>query len=117
MKIKRILTFVLALAITGPAVADLTGDVTGVFNDFLGRLTAKHEALEDLAIPVVEISGEFVAAAAVILTFERPAEQKTFAAALEAEDIPYVSFPDDEKKVLLISVDMMIFVMQEAIGL
>ena len=68
-------------------------------------------------ISSVEIRGEYVTAAAVILTFERPEEQKAFAAALEAEDIPYVTFPGDEKKVLLISVDMMIFVMQEAIGL
>ena len=117
MKIKRILTFVLALAVTGPVVADLTGDVTGVLHDFLGRLIEKHRELEGLAISSVEIRGEFVTAAALTLTFERPEEQKAFAAALEAEDIPYVSFPGDETKVLLISVDMMIFVMQEAIGL
>jgi hypothetical protein len=117
MKMRPVLILVLAIAVTGPAVADLTGDVTGVLHDFLGRLIEKHQELEGLAISSVEIRGEFVTAAALTLTFERPEEQKAFAAALEAEDVPYVTFPGDEKKVLLISVDMMIFVMGDAIGL
>jgi Ser/Thr protein kinase RdoA (MazF antagonist) len=117
MKIKRIPIFVLVLCLGGNAFADMTDDVTAVFGDFLGRLTAKHKALESLSMPGMEIRGEFVTQAAVTLTFENSAEAKVFIKALEAENIPYVSFPEEEKKVLLISVDMMIFVMQEAIGL
>jgi hypothetical protein len=117
MKTKPMLVLVLALALAGTAAADITEEVTSVFNDFLGRLTAKHEALADLAPPLIEIRGELITAAAVILTFRNPGEAETFAAALEAEDIPYVSFSEETDSIGLISVDMMIFVMEDAIGL
>ena len=92
MKIKRILTFVLALAVTGPVFADLTDDVTALFNDFFGRLTAKHAALESLAMPGVEVRGvpgeEDLNRAAVILSFKDTGEREAFIEALEAEGIP-----------------------------
>jgi hypothetical protein len=117
MQPKRILVLVLALAAAGAVFADITEDVTSVFNDFLGRLSAKHEALENLAMPGMETRGDFITQAAVTLSFENPGEAKTFITALEAENIPFGSFPGEAGKVLLISIDMMIFVMQEAIGL
>jgi hypothetical protein len=75
-----------------------------------------------MAMPGTEVRGppemeEFVTQAVVILTFENPGDRETFAAALEAENIPYGFFPDDDRRLLIFSVDMMIFVMQDAIGL
>jgi hypothetical protein len=123
MKTKPVLVLVLALAITGPAVADLTGDATALFNDFLGRLTAKHAALKSLAMPGVEVRGvpgeEDLNQAAFILSFKAVGERAAFIEALEAEGIPYGAFGEGERegKLLLFSPDMIIFVMQEAIGL
>jgi hypothetical protein len=120
MKVRRILAFVLAIVVAGMVFADFTEDVTALFTDFLERLAAKHEELEGIDMSVMQITDDGVEDinwAAVILTFENPVEAKMFSAALEAEDIPCFSFPEEEKKVLLISVDMMVFVMQDAIGL
>jgi hypothetical protein len=113
---------VLGMVITGPLAADMTEDVTDVFNDFLGRLTAKHEALESLAMPALEVRAppgaeEAITTSAVILRFESVADREVFSAALEVESISYVSFPDKERELLLFTVDMMIFVMQDVIGL
>jgi hypothetical protein len=117
MKTKPMLVLVLALALAGTAAADITEEVSSVFNDFFGRFTAKHEALANLAPPLIEIHGDFITQAAVILTFRNPGEAETFAAALEAEDIPYGFFSEETDSIVLISMDMMIFVMQDVIGL
>jgi hypothetical protein len=55
--------------------------------------------------------------AVVILTFENPDDAETFVTALEAESIPYGSFPEKAGSILLFSVDMITFVMWDAIGL
>jgi hypothetical protein len=123
MKIRPVLVLVLALAVTGPVFADLTGDVTALFNDFFGRLVAKHEALESLTMPGVEVRGipgeEDLNQAAVILSFKKSGDQEAFIGALEAEGIPYGTFGEGERegKLLLFSPDMMIFIMKDAIGL
>jgi hypothetical protein len=117
-----VLSLVFGLCLAGNAAADVTGDVTGIFNDFLGRLTAKHTALESLAMPGLEVRApleteESVASTAVILRFKNAEGRGAFVAALEAENIPFASFPDDERSLLLFTIDMMVFVMQDAIGL
>jgi hypothetical protein len=121
MKIKRILAFVLALAAAGTVFADFNDDVTSVLNDFLGRLTAKHEALESLAMPGVEVrdpsGAELTTQAVVILTFEKAGDQEAFTAALKAEEVPYGTFGEGEGNITLFCIDMMIFVMQDVIGL
>ncbi|MDR2111339.1 MAG: hypothetical protein LBP32_08545 [Spirochaetaceae bacterium] len=120
MKIRPVLVLVLALAAAGIVAADLTGDVTGIFNDFLSRLTSKHKSLENLAMPGLEVRAppeeEDPMRAVILLTFKNPREKEVLTAALEAENISYGSFPDDER-LLLFSADMMIFIMQDAIGL
>jgi hypothetical protein len=110
------LVLVLALTAAGAAFADLAGEVTPVFNDFLGRLAAKHESLESLAMPGMEVLGEDGNQTAVFLRFENLLEQEAFAAALEAENIPYGSF-GEAGDILLFSIDMMSFIMRDAMGL
>ena len=123
MKMRPVLILVLAVTVTGPAVADLTDDVTALFNDFLGRLAAKHEALESLTMPGVEVRGvpgeEDLSRAAVILSFKDTGDQEAFIEALEAEDVPFGAFGEGERegKLLLFSPDMIIFVMKDAMGL
>ena len=120
MKMRPVLILVLAVTVTGPAVADLTDDVTALFNDFLGRLAAKHEALESLTMPGVEVRGvpgeEDLSRAAVILSFKDTGDQEAFIEALEAEDVPFGE-GEREGKLLLFSPDMIIFVMKDAMGL
>jgi hypothetical protein len=126
MNMKRIFFFfpvlVFGLCLAGNVAADVTGDVEGIFNDFLGRLTAKHTALESLSMPGLEVRAppeteESVASTAVILRFKNAEDREAFIAALEAENIPFASFPDDDRSLLLFTIDMMVFVMQDAIGL
>jgi hypothetical protein len=120
MKTRAILILVMVLAVTGGIFADLADDVMSIFNDFLGRLTARQAALETLPMPDIEVRGvtgaEDINQSAVILSFESLNDAETFAAALQAENIPYGSF-GESFDILLFSIDMMIFVMQDAIGL
>jgi hypothetical protein len=117
------LALVLGLCLAaGTVFADTDADVTGIFNDFLGRLAAKHAELESLAMPGLEVRAppeteESIASTAVILRFKSAEDREAFIAALEAESIPYASFPNDEGSLLLFTIDMMVFVMQDAIGL
>jgi hypothetical protein len=110
---------VLALMAAGVVCADLNDNVLAVFNDFLGRLTAKHTDLGGLAMPATEVrspeGAEDITQAAVILSFEQAGDQELFVEALRAENIPFGSF--DDGGILLFSIDMIIFVMQNAIGL
>ena len=123
MKIKRVIILVLVVTAAGAVFADITDDVTAVFIDFLGRLTAKHAALESLAMPGLEVRGvpweEDLNRAAVILSFKDTGEREAFIEALRAEDVPFGTFGEGEQegKLLLFSPDMMIFVMRDAIGL
>jgi hypothetical protein len=123
MKTMRIpvLVLVFGLCLAGTAFADLTDDVIAVFGDFLGRLTAKHGALESLAMPGMEVRGipgdEDIMQTVIILTFADAGEPEVFRSALEAESIPLVTFPDDKQKLLLFSVDMLTFIMKDAMGL
>jgi hypothetical protein len=114
---------VCVLFAAGTVFADFNDDVTAFFNDFLGRLAAKHTALESLVMPGVEVRGipgeEDINQSAVILTFKDAGDQEAFAKALEAETVPYGTFGEGERKgkLLLFSPDMMVFVMRDAIGL
>jgi hypothetical protein len=121
MKMKPMLILVLALAAAGTVFGDITEKVMPLFNDFLGWLTAKHEALESLAMPGIEVRGppgeEDMTKAAVILTFEDPGDAGTFATALRAENIPFGTFPERAGTIILFSIDIISFVMQDAIGL
>ena len=119
---KRIwrLALVLAFTAAGSTWADQNDDVLGIFNDFFGWLTAKHEVLESLAMPAAEVRGppgteDLVTQAVVILNFKKAEDQNLFVEALRAENVPFGSFPDG--RLFLFSVDLMIFVMQDAIGL
>jgi hypothetical protein len=82
---------------------------------------AKHEALESLAVPGIEVRGvpgdEGITQTVVILTFENPDDAETFVTALRAENIPCGSFPEQAGTILLFSIDMITFVMKDAIGL
>jgi hypothetical protein len=121
MNIRRVLGLVLVFAAAGTVFADMTDDVGNIFNDFLGRLTAKHERLESLTMPGLEVRAppdvEELTSTAVILRFENAGDREAFSAALEAESIPYASFPNEERELLLFTVDMIMFVMKDAIGL
>jgi hypothetical protein len=107
--------------------AETEADVTGIFNGFLGRLTAKHTELESLAVPGLEVRAppetkteDIVTSTIVILRFESLEDREVFIAALMAENIPFASFPDDEHEwelLILFTVDMMIFVMEDALRL
>ncbi|MDR2143043.1 MAG: hypothetical protein LBP29_01580 [Treponema sp.] len=117
----HILAVILLFAAAGTVSADFDDDVIALFNDFLGRLTAKHETLKNLAMPGTEVRGipgeESLTQAVILLRFESLQDTDVFVAALEAENIPYGSFPDDDRKILLFSEDMIRFVMKDAIGL
>jgi hypothetical protein len=121
MKRKRFALIVLFLSAAGNLCADLTSDMEAYFNDFLGRLTAKHPALETLAMPEREVrgppDGEDPMTAAIILTFASAEEREVFHAALRAEDIPLFTFPKDDRKIMLFGIDMMSFIMMDAMGL
>jgi hypothetical protein len=121
MKTKRVFVLVLTLAAAGIVFADMTGDVTAVFNDFLGRLIARHTNLENLAMPGVEVrtppETEEITQTAVILRFGSAGDQEAFSGALKAENIPYASFPNDDRELLLFTIDMLVFIMQDAIGI
>jgi hypothetical protein len=123
MKITRTpaLILVFSLGLAGAAFADMTDDVIAVFHDFQGRLRAKHGALEGLAKPGMEVRGvpgsEDLMQTVIILTFDSAGEQEVFKAALEAENIPLVTFPEEKQKLLLFAVDMLTFIMKDAIGL
>jgi hypothetical protein len=123
MKIRCIpvFAFALSLCLGGSAFADITGNVETYFNDFLGRLAAKHQALESLAMPGREVRGvpgnDDPMQAVIILGFESAGERETFQAALEAENIPLVTFPGEDRQLLLFTVDMAAFIMRDAIGL
>jgi hypothetical protein len=121
MKMKSMLVLVLGLVTAGAVFGDITENVMPLFNDFLGRLTAKHEALESLAMPGIEVRGppgeEDMTQAVVILTFEHPDDAETFVTALSAESIPFGTFPERAGAILLFSIDMIPFVMRDAMGL
>jgi hypothetical protein len=117
---RRWLVLALALMTAGVVWADLNDDdVLNLFNNFLGRLVVKHEVLGGLAMPGTEIrsppEAEELTEAVVILSFEKPGDQELFVEALRAENIPFGFFPDG--RLLLFSVDMIVFVMRDAIGL
>jgi hypothetical protein len=122
MKRYRILVLAMGLCLAaGSAFADLNGDMEAYFNDFLGRLTARHPALETLTMPDKEVRGlpgsEDPMEAVIILTFAGAGEQEVFKAALEVENIPLATFPGEDRKILLFGIDMATFIMQDAIGL
>jgi hypothetical protein len=71
-------------------------------------------AVEVRAPPEME---ELITSTAVILRFGNAGDQEAFSAALETESIPYASFPNEERELLLFTVDMMVFIMGNAIGL
>jgi hypothetical protein len=115
------LAFCLCLAAAGAAVADITVDLEAYFNDFLGRLAARHPSLESLSMPEREVRGtpgsDDPMRAAIILTFASAEERGAFQSALSAEDIPFATFPEKERDILLFGVDMASFIMMDAIGL
>jgi hypothetical protein len=115
MKMRSVLVLVLSLAAAGTVFGDITEEVMPLFNNFLGRLTAKHEALESLAMPGIEVRGapgkEDITQTVVILTFKNPDDAEIFVTALRAENVPFGSFPERAGTILLFSIDMIPFVM------
>jgi hypothetical protein len=118
---KRSVFLVLCFIAAGSVFADLNEDVLAVFNDFLGRLVAKHDDLGAMAMPGIEVRAapgeEDIARTIVVLTFKTAGEQQVFCEALKTESIPFGTFPNDEQKVVLFSADMIPFILKDAIGL
>jgi len=120
MKFKKAKTILLGLLITINAAPFLSADDKDkVFTVFLTGLTRRHEALNTLAMPKVEVhtAEGFEDEAVYIITFKTPDNAQTFITALKAENIFFGTFPQKENQVMLFYTDMIRFLFMDVIGL
>lgn len=83
-----------------------------IFPSFLAGLVHRNKEVETLAMPEVEIMTvpEIDNQALYMIDFKSPKDAQTFLAALEKEDIPYITFPNNERRIALFYEDMHEFV-------
>lgn len=89
------------------------------FSVFLAGLVKRHDKLETLTMPNIEIHTVpgVDDEAVYILSFIKPADTKTFIAALGEEDVPYGTFPGNERQLMLFYQDIMKFIWMDILGL
>jgi len=112
-----ILVFFLLTAVG--AFAQTAQEIQNVFPLFLAKLTERNAELKSLAMPDVEIltAPGFEGEAVYLANFKTPEDGQIFYAALEKEDIPCLTFPNDDKQIGLFHTDLLVFLMKAAIGL
>jgi len=121
MKNKKTLFFIscVLIAVVAAPVLYAEEQEDRVFPVFLTRLIRKHEALKTLAMPDVEIHNVegYENDALYLLTFNKPDDVQVFIAALREENVPFGTFPQREKQVVLFYTDMIRFLFMDVIGL
>ena len=121
MKTKKIINFFICLLIAATAVPVLSAEEQEdrVFPVFLTGLVRKHDELKTLAMPEVEIhtAEGYENEAMYFLTFRTTDDAQVFIAALREENVPFGTFPQREKQLVLFYTDMIRFLFMDVIGL
>jgi hypothetical protein len=101
-----------------PSVSAQEDEPDYLFPAFLHHLAKRHEQLKNLAMPDVEIrtAPGFEDEALYLLKFKTAEDVPVFIAALKEEDIPYLSFPNNELQVALFYTDMVKFIWIDVLG-
>jgi hypothetical protein len=94
-------------------------ELPNVFPLFLAKLAEWHEEIGTLAMPDVEIftAPGFEDEAVYMASFKTTEDARVFLNALKNEDIPDLTFPNDELRIGLFHTDLLVFLMKAAIGL
>jgi hypothetical protein len=94
-------------------------ELPDVFPLFLAKLAQRHEDVKTLAMPNVEAltAPGFEDEAVYMAAFKTPQDARIFLSAIRKENIPTLTFPNDELRIGLFHSDLLIFLMKAAIGL
>jgi hypothetical protein len=120
---KAVVTLVLmAVMAVGAAFAeepdiDIEVSHNDLFNLFLLRLVQRHEELGGLVMPDVEALTGPDFDVLYCVYFETPEDAEIFCDVLIEEDIPCITFPDDDKEIWLFQTDLLYFIVMSVIGL
>jgi len=121
MKNKKTLFFIscVLIAVIAATVISAEEQEDKVSPVFLTELVRKHEELKTLAMPDVEIHNVegYKNDALYLLTFIKPDDVQVFITALREENVPFGTFPQKEKQVVLFYTDMIRFLFMDVIGL
>jgi hypothetical protein len=94
-------------------------ELPNVFPLFLAKLVERHEEIGTLSMPAVETltAPGFEDEAVYMTYFKNPQDAEDFLNALKKENIPTLTFPNDELRIGLFHTDLLTFLMKAAIGL
>ena len=94
-------------------------ELQNVFPLFLSKLFDRHEEIATLTMPNVEMltAPGFENEAVYMTYFENSKDAKVFLEILNKENIPTLTFPNDELRIGLFHTDLLVFIMKAAIWL
>jgi hypothetical protein len=114
---RKLLVLLFAGLLAVPAV--FAQELPNVFPLFLAKLVERHEEIGTLSMPNVETltAPGFEDDAVYMASFKNPQDAGVFLNALNKENIPTLTFPNDELRIGLFHTDLLAFLMKAAIGL
>jgi hypothetical protein len=114
---RKLIVLLFAVLLASPAM--FAQELPSVFPLFLAKLVERHEKIGTLSMPSVEIltAPGFENEAVYMTSFKNSQDAVTFITALEKENIPKLTFPNDELLIGLFHSDLLAFIMKAAIGL
>jgi len=110
---------ILPLAIMLTVTTLSAQELQNVFLPFLAKLTERNEELKPVKMPDVEMltAPDFEGDALYMAVFKTSEDGRLFYTVLEKEDIPCLTFPNDDKRIGLFHTDLLKFLMKTAVGL
>jgi len=111
--------FVAVLAVPALSAQEEELDKEQVFLYFLLVLADRNKEIGTMGMPdyeVLTVPGR-EDEALFMITFKTPQDVQSFIAALQKDDIPYLSFPDREQHLALFYTDLLAVIMKAVLGL
>ena len=101
-----------------PSLSAQEDELDNLFPAFLLHLTKRHEQLKTLAMPDVEVrtAPGRDDEALYLLKLKTTEDVPIFTAALKEENVPFLSFPNNELQVALFYTDMVKFIWIDVLG-
>jgi hypothetical protein len=114
---RKLLVLLFAALLVSPAM--FAQELPNVFPLFLVKLVERHEIIGTLSMPSVEVltAPGYENEAVYMTSFKNPQDAITFLSVLKKENIPMLTFPNDELRIGLFHSDLLAFIMKAAIGL
>jgi len=94
-------------------------ELQNVFPIFLSKLVDRHEEIGTLTMPNVEMltAPGFENEAVYMTYFKNSKDAEVFLSILKKENIPTLTFPNDELRIGLFHTDLLVFIMKAVMGL